>query len=250
MNGVRQGLPRRNACARIKTPAAAALLVVVLMLALSAGAAAARSPLTAEWSAQTGNAIAAKPVVAGGRVYVGSWDGREYAYDELSGARQWSSYLGRTSAYCGGNTYVQGVTSAPTILGGRAYLGGGGSTWDALDVRTGRVQWTVPTGDNSKSGGHYNWSSPLVYNGYAYVGIASFCDEPQVHGELLRVNLTTHKIENVFNVVPWASPGGRSGRSLSSTRRRTRSTSPPASPTSTANTWPRRWSRSTRPRSR
>ena len=209
MTGVRQGLPRRSACAFTRTPAATVTLITVLLLAMIAASAAARTPLTPEWSAQTGNTIAARPVVVGGHVYVGSWDGREYAYDESSGAQQWSSYTGKTSAYCGGSTNVQGITSAPAIVGGSAYLGGGGSTWDALDLRTGRLQWSIPTGNNNpKTGGHYNWSSPLVYQGHAYVGIASFCDEPQVQGELLRVNLATHRVDNVFKVVPDGQVGG------------------------------------------
>jgi outer membrane protein assembly factor BamB len=58
------------------------------------------------------------------------------------------------------------------------------------------------------TGGHYNWSSPTVYNGYAYVGISSFCDSPLVQGELLRVNVSTHQVENTFNVVPDGQVGG------------------------------------------
>jgi outer membrane protein assembly factor BamB len=120
----------------------------------------------------------------------------------------WRTNLGVTQANCGGTIYTQGVTSSPWLLGGVAYLGGGGSTWDALGTATGSVLWTVPTGDNSLTGGHYNWSSPLVYNGHAYVGIASFCDSPLVQGELLRVNLSTHQIENVFKAVHDGQVGG------------------------------------------
>jgi outer membrane protein assembly factor BamB len=162
-------------------------------------------PLKGQWTAQTNAPIAAKPAVGESTAYVGSWDGNEYAFDEASGAVAWSTNLGVTqTSNCG----TQGVTSSPWLRGGIAYLGGGGSTWDALDTATGSVLWTVPTGDNSSTGGHYNWSSPVVYNGHAYVGIASFCDEPLVQGELLRVNLTTHQIENVFKVVPDGQVGG------------------------------------------
>jgi len=41
----------------------------------------------------------------------------------------------------------------------------------ALDAATGNVLWKVYTGDNSATGGHYNWSSPLIYNGDADVGV-------------------------------------------------------------------------------
>jgi outer membrane protein assembly factor BamB len=166
-------------------------------------------PLTGLWTAQQSSApIAAKPAVGNSTVYMGSWSGYETAYGETSGAPLWSAYLGVTQANCQGLALTHGVTSSPWLQGGMAYLGGGGSTWDALDAATGDVLWTVPTGDNSVSGGHYNWSSPAVSNGFAYVGIASFCDSPLVQGELLRVNLTTYQIDSVFKVVPDGEVGG------------------------------------------
>lgn len=166
-------------------------------------------PLAGLWTAQQSSVpIAAKPAVANSTVYVGSWSGYETAYSEASGAARWSTYLGVTQANCAGGPFTHGVTSSPWLQGGMAYLGGGGATWDALDAATGDVLWTVPTGDNSVSGGHYNWSSPAVSNGFAYVGIASFCDSPLVQGELLRVNLTTQQIDSVFKVVPDGEVGG------------------------------------------
>jgi hypothetical protein len=189
----------------------AALTVVVLAFVVAGcNPSSVYGPLTGQWSFQTpgGSPIAAKPAADATTVYVGSWDGKEYAFGQASGALSWSTYLGVTKDNCGGSVYTQGVTSSPWLQGGFAYLGGGGSTWDALDSATGNVSWAIPTGDNSLTGGHYNWSSPVVYNGYAYVGIASFCDQPLVQGELLRVNLSTHQIANVFKVVPDGQVGG------------------------------------------
>jgi outer membrane protein assembly factor BamB len=184
-------------------------LPVVVVAVAGCDPASLYGPLRGQWTKQPSAwPIAAKPAVGGGTAYIGSWDGNEYAFDEASGAVTWSSNLGVTHANCGGTIYAQGVTSSPALQGGTAYLGGGGTTWDALDTATGNVLWTVPTGDNSLTGGHYNWSSPAVYNGYAYVGIASFCDSPLVQGELLRVNLSTHQIENTFKVVPDGQIGG------------------------------------------
>src|SRR5467141_809808 len=55
---------------------------------------------------------------------------------------------------------------------------------------------------------HYNWSSPLIYNGYAYIGVASFGDCPLVQGQLLQVDLNTHQVVTTFNVVPAGQVGG------------------------------------------
>jgi outer membrane protein assembly factor BamB len=157
-------------------------------------------PLKEQWTAKTGAVIASKPSAADGGVYIGDWSGYEHAYAAASGAERWTKFLGVTSSSrCQSSI---GITSSPWLQGGVGYLGGGDANWDALDLATGDVLWSVPTGDNSETGGHYNYATPLVYDGHAYVGIASFCDDPLVQGELLRVNLATHRIENVWKGVP------------------------------------------------
>ena len=159
--------------------------------------------LRSEWTAATGGIIAATPAVGNGRAYIGSWDGYEYAFDEATGTRRWRTFLGQAPhPACG----TQGVTSSPALLDGVAYLGGGNDKWYALNETSGSVLWSVPTG--SFSTGHYNWSSPAVHNGHAYVGIASLCDSPLVQGKLLRVNLATHQIVNTWKVVPDGQLGG------------------------------------------
>jgi hypothetical protein len=76
------------------------------------------------------------------------------------------------------------------------------------------VLWKVFTGDNSTTSGHYNWASPLIYNGYAYIGVTSYGDCPLVQGQLLQVSLSTHQVVNTLNLVVaghvgagiWTSP--------------------------------------------
>ncbi len=103
----------------------------------------------------------------------------------------------------------KGTTKAQAaVQNGVVYVGGGDAYWYALDAATGSILWKVYTGDNSATAGHYNWSSPLIYNGYAYIGVASLGDCPLVQGQLLRVDLNTHQIVNIFNVVPTGQVGG------------------------------------------
>ena len=165
------------------------------------------STLKQKWSVKTGGPIAASPTEVGGIVYVGSWDGNEYAFDGISGAQKWKTNLGLTNdPPCHPPTL--GITSAAAVQGGVVYVGGGDAFWYALDAATGAVLWKVFTGDNSQTGAHYNWSSPLIVNGAAYIGIASNCDNPLVQGQLLKVDLTTHAVVATAKFVPDGQVGG------------------------------------------
>ena len=165
--------------------------------------------LTQSWfKSYDGWAYAARPVVVNHTIYIGSWDGYERAYDE-TGNLKWATNLGQASS-CNdfvGGPLVQGVTSAPAIdpTSGVLYLGDGTDNFDALDPTTGAVLWSVPT---DTAPGNYNWSSPVIYNGHAYIGTASLCDDPLTQGKLLDVNLATHRVDAVFKAVPDGQLGG------------------------------------------
>jgi len=167
------------------------------------------SELTTTWSYHTTGAITGSTTVVGGVAYVGAWNGYEYALNSSTGVLLWKSFLGITkSSNCG----TQGIASSATVQNGSLYIGGGDGYWYAVNTSTGAVEWKVLVG--SPSAGYYNWASPLLYNGYAYVGVSSFCDEPLVPGGLLQINLTTHAIQGMFHTTPhgelgasvWGSP--------------------------------------------
>src|SRR5436305_4170385 len=44
------------------------------------------------WSFKTQDVIAASATVVGYTIYIGSWDGYEYALDSQTGARTWKTY--------------------------------------------------------------------------------------------------------------------------------------------------------------
>jgi outer membrane protein assembly factor BamB len=164
--------------------------------------------LALKWSAQTGGVIASSASVSGGVVYVGSWDGYEYALNAVTGAVMWQTFLGITTANPICVPPQAGVSSAPAITGGVVYLGGGDDYWYALDAATGQVLWKIYIGESTAAGGNYNWASPLVVGNYAYIGVASLGDCPLVQGKLLKVNLTTHAVEATTNLVPDGQVGG------------------------------------------
>jgi len=161
------------------------------------------------WVYKTSGVISGSTTIVGGVAYVGSWNGDEYALNANSGALEWTADLGITkSTNCG----TQGIASSATVQNGTLYIGGGDGNWYVLNATTGQIEWKVFVG--SPSVGYYNWASPLLYGGFAYIGIASFCDMPLVPGGLLQVNLTTHLIQNEFHTTPtgglgssiWGSP--------------------------------------------
>jgi outer membrane protein assembly factor BamB len=168
------------------------------------------STLKLKFAFATGGPIASSVSIVGTTAYVGSWDGYEYAVDTQTGALIWKQFLGTTTDP-GCNPVNIGITSSPAIVNGVLYVGGGGPYWYALDPTTGNILWKVYTGDNSQAGAHYNWSSPLIVGNYAYIGIASNCDNPLVQGQLLQVAISGPQqgtIVNSYSFVPNGEVGG------------------------------------------
>jgi len=168
------------------------------------------------WTFQTGGAIEASPIIVGNVLYLGSWDGYEYAVDAIDGGQIWKSpFLGQTNVgSCNGYPPNQGISSTATVVGDTLYVGGGGplagqtdTFWYALNASSGAVLWSVDTG-NAATGGYYNWSSPLVYNGYAYINIASAGNCPSVAGAVLQVRLADHTVTNTWYAVGTGELGG------------------------------------------
>jgi outer membrane protein assembly factor BamB len=158
------------------------------------------------WAFRTGGVIAASAAIVGGVVYVGSWDGYEYALDARTGAMKWKTFLGIDDALPDCDPPILGVSSGAEVQNGVVYVGGGDGYWYALDAKGGKILWKIFTGNLAQ--GHFNWSSPLLYKGYAYIGIASVGSCPNVQGQLLQVSLKTHQVVHTLNVVPNGQVGG------------------------------------------
>lgn len=162
-----------------------------------------------DWSTLLPGPISGSTTVVGTVSYVGSWNGYEYALNASTGKVLWKTFLGTTTtSACG----TQGIVSSATVLDDTLYIGGGDGNWYVLNATTGEVEWMLPIGEPSQ--GYDNWASPLISEGFAYVGVASDCDKPLVPGGLLQVNLTSHGVEAEFHTTPtgelgasvWGSP--------------------------------------------
>jgi outer membrane protein assembly factor BamB len=172
--------------------------------------------LKVKWTHSANGSVFSQPIVSNGLVYWGSRDGYEHATD-LNGGFVWATNLGTTASQC--QQDHTGVISSPTVasavIGGKTtavvYVGGGNAHMYALNATTGAIIWSTSLGSSPS---HFLWSSPAVYNGSVYEGVASLDDCPLVQGQLVQMNAVTGAIEHTFDVVPngclgggvWASP--------------------------------------------
>lgn len=155
------------------------------------------------WSYNTGAVISASPVVANGMVYIGAWNGYEYALDATTGAFVWKTFLGTNDQpQCGG---TQGVVATPEVMNTTLYVAGGGDYWYALNAMTGKIFLNVTIDNTSR--GFENWASTLIVGNVAYQGFASFCDKPLVPAGITAINLTTGAMVARFNTTQNGSIG-------------------------------------------
>jgi polyvinyl alcohol dehydrogenase (cytochrome) len=166
------------------------------------------------WADHAGGAISAEPVQVNGVVYYGSWDGHEYAVDAATGTQLWQSpYLGQTAGPACTNPPTVGVASTATVgtitVSGTAtqavFVSGGDGNFYALNASTGAVIWQTQLGAPPD---FFLWSSPLVYNGSIYEGVASFLDCPLIRGAIVQLDAATGAVQNTLYTVPAGCTGG------------------------------------------
>ncbi|HVB25976.1 MAG TPA: PQQ-binding-like beta-propeller repeat protein [Ktedonobacteraceae bacterium] len=159
------------------------------------------------WTHTTSGAISAQPVVANSMLYWGSWSGLENATD-LNNNDVWASNLGTTTDNSCYPSQV-GVSSTATVatIGGNStlFVGGGNAKFYALDAVTGTILWSTRLGSSPS---HFLWSSPALFNGSIYEGVASFGDCPLVQGQVMQLNAATGAIMHIFSTVPAGCTGG------------------------------------------
>jgi outer membrane protein assembly factor BamB len=167
--------------------------------ALSAATAPNLVPL---WNYSTGGRIVEQPIVVGASVYVGSWDGNEYAVNVRDGTVEWRTFVGTTGG-CGFPA-PRGPSSTAQYLDGTLYFSGGDGYFYALNAADGSLAWRTFLMNNAPSVGFYGWSSAAVLNGTAYVGLSSGCSNPNVVGGIVGIRLTSHAISERLTT---AAPG-------------------------------------------
>lgn len=96
------------------------------------------------WDKRIGGRVRSSPAVANGRVFIGSDNGNVQARRVKNGSLVWS------------HRFSKGVTSSPLVAEGRVYVGSRNGTFAALNASSGRVVWR-----------QHIWS---VWDGAAYRG--------------------------------------------------------------------------------
>jgi outer membrane protein assembly factor BamB len=176
------------------------------------------SSLVVRWSLKTRQPIEASASVSSGTVYVGAWDGYEYALDQATGHVKWKTFLGQTSTpkgFVGCNhpfPDTAGISSSASIENGTVYVAGGDSYFYALDAASGKVLWKTFL-VNTNGTGYYTYASPVLAQGFAYLGLSSYGNCPSVPGAAIQIDLTSHQVVSKFFTVTkgaggaiWSSP--------------------------------------------
>src|SRR5579884_1778214 len=104
------------------------------------------------WIGSTGGLNLASPAVVNGVAYVGSLDQKLYAFDALTGKVRWTTPIPGSA-----------ISSSPTVANGVVYVSTEDGRVCAFDAATGRTLWT------SDSFGSHG-SAPAVANGVVYIG--------------------------------------------------------------------------------
>jgi polyvinyl alcohol dehydrogenase (cytochrome) len=116
--------------------------------------------LKLKWTFEAGADVSSQPVVVGGVVYFGSWDGKEYAVDAKTGKKIWEFEDTPASSSRSGAAYADGMLFYGDIAG-RLY---------ALDAKTGKMIWKIRIDDHKDT---VATSSPIYHEGKIYIGVAS-----------------------------------------------------------------------------
>jgi outer membrane protein assembly factor BamB len=163
--------------------------------------------LHVSWARKLDGTVFGGPVIGssrlGRRVVVGTEAGTLYALNSKSGGVAWSRRITRPVAACGGE---YGITSMPGIdeKAGLVYAIGASGYLTAVDFATGVVRWRLRV--VIRTDVEYVWSAVRLVGGYAYVAVASYCDQGDKDGPpdgyLLCVDLAKRKVVARFDVVP------------------------------------------------
>ncbi len=136
--------------------------------------------LKLKWTFTTGGDVSATPAVANGIVYFPDFAGNFYAVDANTGAQVWQQQVAAWTVVSGdyarndpavqGDTLILGDQAGTTAFWNGSQYVGPGAKLIAVDAKTGNLMWVTQVESFPTA---MVTSSPVIYNGVAYVGITS-----------------------------------------------------------------------------
>jgi polyvinyl alcohol dehydrogenase (cytochrome) len=191
--------------------------------------------LKLKWIFTAGGDISATPAVANGVVYFPDFAGNFYAVDATTGKAVWittvASWTGIGGDFARNDPaiYYPSTGGAIVILGNQAgnfaswngtnLINGGGARVIAVDAATGKSKWVTQV---ERFPAAMVTSSPVVYNGVVYLGVASAEEATATNpaypccvsrGSVVALDVNTGKVLWQTYTVPdnGGQPGGYSG---------------------------------------
>jgi polyvinyl alcohol dehydrogenase (cytochrome) len=161
------------------------------------------SELAPLWEVEVGGPVSATPVIAEGVVYVGSYDGKLYAIDVQSGDPVWTYDTG--AAVTEPNLGIPlGITGSAAVADGTVYVGDATATVHAIDATSGAARWTTKVDSQPNAS---IWSSPVVWDGTLYVGVASVAKQTGFRGSVVALEAATGRLLWQTYMVPEGADG-------------------------------------------
>jgi len=159
------------------------------------------SGLRLRWEFEAGSGITGTPAVVGNRVIFGSWDGRLYAVERLSGKVLWTFEAGLRSYP---PDRQLGIFASPAVVGNAVYVAS--DRLFKLDLDTGKLLWQRTIGDPDKTF-EYFWAPPLVHDGKVFAGVSDG-SEKTTRGRFICLDASTGVVRwNFFTVAPEVAGG-------------------------------------------
>ena len=126
-----------------------------------------------EWSTN-------QPIEANGQIFWSDWSGTLHATNAATHNDDWTADLGTTTSTCGGTTWPDSSATVGTVGGvSTVFIGGGTAQVEALNAATGQVTWDTQLSTDPAA---MVWSSPALYDGSIYIGVASAGSCPDIRG--------------------------------------------------------------------
>jgi polyvinyl alcohol dehydrogenase (cytochrome) len=152
------------------------------------------------------NRAVAQPTVFGGRVFVGSLNGKVYSLDAKSGCTYWQ--------YTAGRPVRSAIVVGPLGDGWAAYFGDAEANVHAIDAQTGKALWTTKVDDHPAA---VITGSPTLVGTTLFVPVSSYEEATGANksysccsfrGSLVALDASTGKISwKTFTIAEPAKPG-------------------------------------------